>query len=85
MATAFGARGIRVEEPGDLRDGLSAALAHTAGPVVVDVVVEPYALALPSHVPLSTAKGFTLSVLKQVLSGRLDDVIETVEHNVRLV
>ncbi len=85
VAAAFGARGIRVEEPGDVRDALSAALAHTAGPVVVDVVVEPYALALPSHVPLSTAKGFTLSMLKQVLSGKLDDVIETVEHNVRLL
>jgi pyruvate dehydrogenase (quinone) len=64
---------------------LSAALSHTGGPVVVDMVVEPYALALPSHVPAETAKGFTLSMLKQVLSGKLDDVIETVEHNVHLL
>jgi pyruvate dehydrogenase (quinone) len=85
VATALGARGIRVEEPGDVRDALRAALAHTDGPVVVDVVVDRYALALPSHVPAETAKGFTLSIAKQVLSGRMDDVIETVEHNVRLV
>jgi pyruvate dehydrogenase (quinone) len=85
VATAMGARGIRVEEPGDVRDALSDALAHTDGPVVVDVVVDRYALALPSHVPAATAKGFTLSMAKQVLSGKLDDVIETVEHNVRLV
>jgi pyruvate dehydrogenase (quinone) len=85
VAAAIGARGIRVEEPGDLRDALREALAHTGGPVVVDVVVDSYALALPSHVPAETAKGFTLSVAKQVLTGKLDDVIETVEHNVRLL
>jgi pyruvate dehydrogenase (quinone) len=85
VATALGARGIRVTEPGDVRDALAAALAHTDGPVVLDVVVDPYALALPSHVPGETAKGFTLSFAKQVLSGKMDTVIETVEHNVRLV
>ncbi|HTU08256.1 MAG TPA: thiamine pyrophosphate-dependent enzyme [Trebonia sp.] len=85
VATALGARGIRVEEPGDVRDALQAALAHTDGPVVVDVVVDRYALALPSHVPAETAKGFTLSMAKQVLSGQMDEVIETVEHNVRLL
>jgi pyruvate dehydrogenase (quinone) len=85
VATALGARGIRIEEPGDVRDALQAALAHTGGPVVVDVVVDRYALALPSHVPAETAKGFTLSIAKQVLSGKMDDVIETVEHNVRLL
>ena len=85
VATALGARGIRVEEPGDVRDAVAAALAHTDGPVVVDVVVDRYALALPSHVPAATAKGFTLSLAKQVLSGQMDEVIETVEHNVRLL
>jgi pyruvate dehydrogenase (quinone) len=85
VATALGARGIRITEPGDVRDGLREALAHTDGPVVVDMVVDRYALALPSHVPAETAKGFTLSIAKQVLSGKMDDVIETVEHNVRLL
>jgi pyruvate dehydrogenase (quinone) len=84
VATALGARGIRVEEPGDVRGALQAALAHTGGPVV-DVVVDRYALALPSHVPAATAKGFTLSIAKQVLPGKMDEVIETVEHNIRLL
>ena len=85
VATALGARGIRVEEPSEVRTALQAALAYTDGPVVLDVVVDRYALALPSHVPVATAKGFTLSIAKQVLSGKMDEVIETVEHNVRLV
>jgi hypothetical protein len=36
-------------------------------------------------VPFHTAKGFTLSLAKQVLAGRLDDVIRTMERNVGLV
>jgi pyruvate dehydrogenase (quinone) len=85
VATALGAHGIRVEEPGDVRDALKTALAHTDGPVVVDMVVDPYALSLPSHTPAATVKGFTLSLAKQVMSGKMDDVIETAEHNVRLL
>ena len=40
VAKALGGRGVRVEEPGDVRDALRAALAHTDGPVVVDAVVD---------------------------------------------
>ncbi len=52
-----------------MRAALQDALAHTSGPVVVDVVVDRYALALPSHVPPKPPKGFTLSTARQVLSG----------------
>jgi pyruvate dehydrogenase (quinone) len=85
VAEAMGAKGIRIEEPDAVRDGLTEALAHNGGPVVVDAVVDPYALSLPSHVPLHTMKGYTLSVARQVLTGRMDAVIKTMEHNVRLV
>jgi pyruvate dehydrogenase (quinone) len=85
IAEAAGAKGIRVEDPADLRDAIAAALAHTGGPVVVDVLTDPYALAIPAHVPAETAAGFTLSTARQVFSGRLDEVIETAEHNVRLI
>jgi pyruvate dehydrogenase (quinone) len=85
VAEAMGAKGIRIEDPANVVSGLRTALEYTGGPVVVDVLVDPYALAVPAHVPAATAKGFTLSVAKQVFSGRLDDVIETAEHNIRLV
>jgi pyruvate dehydrogenase (quinone) len=85
VAEAMGAKGIRIEEPGDVREGLAAALAHKGGPVVVDVVVDPYALSLPSHIPFHTVTGFTLSVAKQVLTGKMDSVIKTIERNVGLV
>jgi pyruvate dehydrogenase (quinone) len=85
VAEAMGAKGIRIEDPGDVRDGLAEALAYKDGPVVVDAVVDPFALSLPSHVPFHAAKGFTLSIAKQVLSGRMDSVIKTMERNVRLL
>jgi pyruvate dehydrogenase (quinone) len=85
VAEAMGAKGIRIEEPGDVREGLAQALAHRGGPVVVDAVVDPYALSLPSHVPFHVAKNFTLSLAKQVVSGKMDSVIKTIERNVGLV
>ena len=85
VAEAMGAKGIRIEDPADVREGLAAALAHKGGPVVVDALVDPFALSLPSHVPFHTATGFTLSLAKQVLTGKMDDVIKTVKRNVRLV
>ncbi|MER5790823.1 thiamine pyrophosphate-dependent enzyme [Streptomyces sp. NPDC001980] len=85
VAEAMGAKGIRIEDPGDVADGLASALAHTGGPVVVDVLVDPYALAVPAHVPAGTAAGFTLSAARQILAGRLDDVIDTATHNARIV
>ena len=73
VAEAMGVKGIRIEEPD---------VVHKSGPVVVDFVVDPYALGLPSHVPFHTMKGYTLSIAKQVLSDRMDDLINTLEHNV---
>jgi pyruvate dehydrogenase (quinone) len=85
VAEAMGAKGIRLEDPGDVREGLAEALAYKGGPVVVDAVVDPFALSLPSHVPFHTVKGFTLSMAKQVWSGKMDKVIKTIERNVKLV
>jgi pyruvate dehydrogenase (quinone) len=84
VADAMGARGIRLEDPADVPDALRDALAHKGGPVVVDAVVDPYALALPGHVPAATALGFTLGMAREVLAGHLDEVAETARHNVRL-
>ncbi len=85
VAEAMGAKGIRLEDPGDVKDALAEALAHKGGPVVVDALIDPFALSLPSHVPLHTAAGYTLSLSKQVLSGSMDSVIKTIQRNLGLV
>jgi pyruvate dehydrogenase (quinone) len=85
VAEAMGAKGIRLEDPADVKAALAEALSYKDGPVVVDAVVDPLALSLPAHVPFHTVKGYTLSMAKQVLSGRMDSVIKTVERNLGLV
>lgn len=85
IAEAFGARGIRCEDPAGLRDAVSEALAHRDGPVVLDVAVDRFALALPPGVPASTAAGFVKSLFKRALHGEAGDVAHEVTDNIRLV
>ncbi|RON59173.1 ubiquinone-dependent pyruvate dehydrogenase [Pseudomonas frederiksbergensis] len=80
MANAMGILGIRVEESEDLEPALRRALAHD-GPVLVDVITATQELAMPPAIKLEQAKGFSLYMLKAVMSGRGDEVIELARTN----
>jgi pyruvate dehydrogenase (quinone) len=80
MAEAVGIRGIRLEDPADVKEGLAAAFAHD-GPVLVDAVVNRTELAMPPSVTFEMAKGFTLYMVKAVLGGRADEVIDLAKTN----
>lgn len=80
----MGAKGIRLEDPANVEDALAEALAHRGGPVVVDAVVDSYALSVPAHIPLHTIEGFTMSTWKQVLSGHPGTIWEEIKHNLGL-
>ncbi|MGE8180732.1 thiamine pyrophosphate-dependent enzyme, partial [Pseudomonas mandelii] len=80
MANAMGILGIRVEESEALEPALRRALAHD-GPVLVDVVTATQELAMPPTIKLEQAKGFSLYMLKAVMSGRGDEVIELARTN----
>ncbi|MEA2780926.1 MAG: hypothetical protein QOK29_2470, partial [Rhodospirillaceae bacterium] len=80
MAEAAGIRGIRLEDPGDVKDGIAAALAHD-GPVLIDAVVNRTELAMPPAITTEMAKGFTLYMVKAVLSGRADEIIDLARTN----
>jgi pyruvate dehydrogenase (quinone) len=80
MAEAVGIRGIRIEDAGQVEDGIAAALAHD-GPVLVDAVVNRTELAMPPSVTLEMAKGFTLFMVKAVIDGRADEVIDLAKTN----
>src|ERR1700736_5386718 len=75
MAEAVGVRGIRLEDPGDVEAGMAAALAHD-GPVLVDAVVSRIELVMPPAITVEMAKGFTLYMLKAVLDGRAEDLVD---------
>jgi pyruvate dehydrogenase (quinone) len=80
MAEAVGIRGIRLEDPADVEKGLTAAFAHD-GPVLVDAVVNRTELAMPPSITLDMAKGFTLYMVKAVMSGRTDEVVDLAKTN----
>jgi pyruvate dehydrogenase (quinone) len=80
MAEAIGVRGIRLEDPADVDAGITAAFAHN-GPVLVDAVVNRTELAMPPAITAEMAKGFTLYMVKAVISGRTDEVIDLARTN----
>jgi pyruvate dehydrogenase (quinone) len=80
MAEAVGIRGIRLEDPSEVEDGIRAAFAHD-GPVVVDVVVARTELPVPPAINVEMAKGFTLYMLKAIFSGKGDQLIDLAETN----
>jgi len=80
LAEAVGIKGIRIEDPADVESKLAEALAHD-GPVLIDAVVERMELAMPPKVTTEMAKGFTLYMLKAVLNGRGDEVVELAKAN----
>ena len=80
MAEAVGVRGIRIEDPGEVDAGIAAALTH-AGPVLIDAVVNRIELAMPPAVTMEMAKGFTLYMVKAVMSGRGDEIVDLARTN----
>ena len=80
MAEAVGIRGIRLEDPSEVNEGVAAALAHD-GPVLIDAVVNRTELAMPPSITLEMAKGFTLYMVKAVISGRGDEVVDLAKTN----
>ena len=80
MAEAAGIRGIRLEDPADVSDGIAAALAHD-GPVLVDAVVNRTELAMPPSVTVEMAKGFTLYMVKAIMNGRADEIVDLASTN----
>jgi pyruvate dehydrogenase (quinone) len=80
MAEAIGIRGIRLEDPAEVNDGIAAALAHD-GPVLIDAVVNRTELAMPPSITAEMAKGFSLYMVKAILNGRTDEVIDLARTN----
>jgi pyruvate dehydrogenase (quinone) len=80
MAEAVGIKGIRLEKPSEVEAGVAAALKHD-GPVLIDAVVNRTELAMPPSINLEMAKGFSLYMLKAVLNGNADEVIDLAQTN----
>jgi pyruvate dehydrogenase (quinone) len=72
--------GIRVEKPEELRHAMTKALEHN-GPALIEVLVNRQELSMPPTISLEQALGFSLYMIRAVLSGRGDEVIDLARTN----
>ncbi|SIR29654.1 ubiquinone-dependent pyruvate dehydrogenase [Bosea sp. TND4EK4] len=80
MARALGMHAIRVEDPGELPHALEDILAHQ-GPALLDVVTATQELSMPPTIGVEEVKGFSLWLLRAVMSGRGDEVLDLAATN----
>ncbi|MQB52572.1 ubiquinone-dependent pyruvate dehydrogenase [Rahnella sp. RcJ3] len=80
IAEAAGIKGIRVEKSSDINTALQDAFAYE-GPVLIDVITATEELAMPPQIKFEQAKGFSLYMLRAVISGRGDEVVELAKTN----
>ena len=80
LAEAAGLLGLSAETPGQVAPMIAQALKYD-GPALVEIPVSRQELSMPPTITYEEAKGFSLFVLKAVLSGRGDEVIDLAKVN----
>jgi pyruvate dehydrogenase (quinone) len=80
LADAAGILGLRAERPEQVKPMLNRAIEHN-GPALVDVVVNPQELLIPPTINLEQIRGFTLYMIKAVLNGRGDEIVDLAKTN----
>jgi pyruvate dehydrogenase (quinone) len=59
---------------------LNRAIEHN-GPALVDVVVNRQELLIPPSISLEQISGFTLYMIKAVMNGRGDEIVDLAKTN----
>ena len=80
IAEAAGILGLTVRTPDQVEAAIAQALNHD-GPALVEVFVARQELAMPPTITLEQAKGFSLFMMKAVLNGRGDEIIDLAKVN----
>src|SRR5215831_9340229 len=80
MARAMGILAHRVEDPGELPDATADVLKHN-GPALLDVVTAKQELSMPPTITPEEVRGFSLWLLRAVMNGRGDEVIDLARTN----
>lgn len=80
VAQAMGMTGFTVSDPEDLLKTLYNAF-EIDGPVLIDIMTDQNALAMPPKVEFGQMMGFAQSMYKLLINGRSQDVIDTINSN----
>ena len=80
VAEAMGMIGFNVSNPEEVLTTIYNAF-ELDGPVLVNIMTEPNALAMPPKIEIGQMFGFAQSMMKLLLSGRTEEVINTINAN----
>jgi len=80
IAEGAGLLGLKAETPNEVEPMIARALKYD-GPALVEVPVSRQELSMPPTITLEQAKGFSLFMLRAVLSGRGDEIIDLAKVN----
>lgn len=80
VADACGLFGVRVTKPEELKPAFEQAFAHD-GPALVEVLVHRQELSMPPTITAAQAGGFGLYLLKCVLNGKGDAIVDLAKTN----
>lgn len=82
VARAMGMEGMTVTDPEEVISSLQKAF-QMDGPVLVNIMTDPNALAMPPKVEFCQMLGFTESMTKLAMMGRTKEVLETIQANMQ--
>jgi pyruvate dehydrogenase (quinone) len=80
IAEGSGLLGLKAETPDQVEPAIAEALKYD-GPALVEVPVSRQELSMPPTITYEQAKGFSLFMLKAVLNGRGDEIIDLARVN----
>jgi pyruvate dehydrogenase (quinone) len=80
IAEGAGLLGLRAETADQVEPAIAQALKHD-GPALVEVQVSHQELSMPPTITYEQVKGFGIFMLKAVLSGRGDEIIDLAKVN----
>ena len=80
IAEAAGLLPFKAELPEQVEPTIAQALKHD-GPALVEVVVSRQELSMPPNITYEQVKGFSLFMMKAVLNGRGDEIIDLAKVN----
>jgi pyruvate dehydrogenase (quinone) len=82
MAEAAGILGMRAETADQVRPMIEQALSHD-GPALIEAIVSRQELSMPPTITVDQIKGFSLFMIKAVLDGRGNEIIDLAKVNLR--
>ena len=80
IAEGAGLLGLKAETAEQVEPAIAQALEYD-GPALVEVSVAPQELVMPPTITYGEAKGFSLFMLRAILSGRGDEIVDLAKEN----